>query len=381
MTTGDPQRLEPDLAPYAIDPAHCRLREHGDPFADPSQPLAVDRHRVLHSAAFRRLQYKTQVFLTNEGDHFRTRLTHTLEVANIARCLARRLRVNTDLAEIVALAHDVGHPPFGHAGESQLGRQMADHGGFDHNRHSLRVVDYLEHPYPPFRGLNLTRAVREAMAKHTSQYDRPSDHPLADGRTASLEGQIASLADRVAYNCHDVEDALAAGITNEGELASLTLWRQASEPIRRDHGNAPTPAVRRPILDRLLAVILDDVAEHTHRAIASAGIATPADVAEHRQPLVALSPTRLSELQQLEAFLRERIYSHRTIIRMDTKARRFVSALFGAYLDEPRLLPERFARRIDEQGTQRVVCDYIAGMTDRFCQDEYQRLFQPFERV
>jgi dGTPase len=370
------------LAAYALGSGSCGGREHPDRWADEQTeagPLAVDRHRVVHSAAFRRLQYKTQVFLTSEGDHFRTRLTHTLEVAHVARRLCRRLGLSADLAEVVALVHDLGHSPFGHAGEAALDELMADHGGFDHNGHSLRVVEYLEHPYPSFRGLNLTVEVRRAVARHHSRYDRPCGHPLADGRSGSLEGQAASLADRLAYDMHDLEDAIGAALIGGDELDSLDLWREAVEPLRGEFAGLTTAAVRRPVLDRMVDALLRDVVAHTRRQIDVLGIAGIEDVEAADEPIVGPSGERTGQWDELEAFLRERVYLHDRLSRMDAQARRWVVGLFETYVMRPGLLPERFVRRIDEQGVYRVVCDYVAGMTDRFCQDEHRRLVGPID--
>jgi dGTPase len=384
MNRSDPASAQldrPGLAAYAV-PAHaCGQREHPDPWAERSPPLVLDRHRVLHSAAFRRLQYKTQVFLSTEGDHFRTRLTHTMEVAHVARCLCQRLRLTAELAEGIALAHDLGHAPFGHAGEAALDERMQGHGGFSHNGHSLRVVEYLEHPYPPFRGLNLTLQVREGLAKHAGRYDKPIDHPLADGKPASLEAQAATLADRLAYDGHDLEDALAAQLVHEDQLARLDLWREAAEPVRATFPDLPTPAVRRPILDRLVAILLHDAAEQAQQNPAPAPPGAPGEAPSGGQPSIDLTPRRLPQLEQLETFLQQEVYGHRRLARMDAKARRLVHAVFDAYLAEPRLLPERYVQRIDQQGPHRVICDYLAGMTDRFCLDEYRQRFDPFERI
>ena len=371
-----------ELAAYALPSRCCGGREHPDRWADDESEggaLAVDRHRVVHSAAFRRLQYKTQVFLTSEGDHFRTRLTHTLEVAHVARRLCRRLGLNGDLAEVVAFVHDLGHSPFGHAGETALNELMEEHGGFDHNGHSLRVVEYLEHPYPSFRGLNLTLEVRQAVARHRSRYDGPSDHPLADGRCGSLEGQVASLADRLAYDMHDLEDAIGAGLVSADQLDLIDLWREAIGPVRAEFGGLSMAAMRRPVLDRIADALLDDVTEHTRRHIDMLGIAGLGDVEAAVEPIVGSGGERARQWNQIETFLREHVYLHDRLVRMDAEAGGLVAALFEAYVGRPRLLPDRFAGRIEDQGVYRVVCDYIAGMTDRFCQDECKRLFEPSE--
>ncbi|MEP0841338.1 MAG: deoxyguanosinetriphosphate triphosphohydrolase [Phycisphaerae bacterium] len=371
----------PELKSYAVTAANSRGRVHAERFPPTVDPFAIDRQRVLHSAAFRRLEYKTQVFAVSEHDHFRTRLTHTLEVSSIARRLCVALQVNPAVGELIALTHDLGHPPFGHAGEATLARLMADHGGFEHNAQALRVVELLEHPYPPFRGLNLCYEVRESLAKHCTIYDRPGRHELADGTFAPLEGQIANLADRVAYDCHDLEDAVGAGIIDEKELRQVELWRTASAGVRRQYPHHAIGQVRRPILDQLEALLLDDIVAESRRRIAAAKVTTLDQVRQARAPLVAFSKAMEARAAELEAFLRENVYHHHRLVRMDDKASRFIERLFNAYLAEPRMLPPRFAARIPRQGPHRVVCDYVAGMTDRFCQDDYKRLFEPFERV
>ncbi len=367
--------------PYAVTSANSRGREYPETFPPNVDPVAVDRQRVLHAAAFRRLVHKTQVFVTSEHDHFRTRLTHTLEVASVARRLCVALQVNGAVGELIALTHDLGHPPFGHAGEMALRELMKHHGGFEHNAQSLRIVEFLEHPYPPFRGLNLTYEVRESLAKHCTIYDAPGQHPLADGSAAPVEGQIANLADRVAYDCHDLEDALGAGLVSEAELDDLEIWREASAAARKSWPDLPLAAVRRPILDQLEAIMMEAIVRESRRRIAAAGVATIDDVRRCPTAVVAMAPDTEAKIQGLESFLLERVYRHPRLIRMDSKARRFIEQLFAAYVDEPRMLPPRFAGRIPELGLHRVVCDYISGMTDRFCQDEYKRLFEPFERV
>lgn len=381
------------VAPYGVTDDESRGRQHDDPFAGDRPPFELDRHRVLRSASFRRLEYKTQVFVIYEDDHFRTRLTHSLEVAAIARQLAAGLNVNATLAEVIALAHDLGHPPFGHAGEAILAQLMSQAGGFEHNVQSLRVVDYLEHPYPPFRGLNVSYEVREGIIKHTTVHDRPgvddsSDAGLAelfaDGPWPSVEGQIVCLADRLAYDCHDLEDALGADLIGEQDLETLALWRESAGDIRRRFPDGALGTVRRPILDVLHAALIQDVTAESHRRLAQAGVTSVDDVrraAPGTPGLVAVSDETNARLEALEAFLTDRVYRHHRVVRMDAKARQFIARLFDAYCENPRLLPPRFFNRVEEQGIKRVVCDYIAGMTDRFCQDEYRRLFEPFERV
>ena len=381
---------ESHLASYAVASDQSRGRIHDQP-ADPFYaPFDLDRRRVGNSAAFRRLEYKTQVFVTLEDDHFRTRLTHTLEVAGIARTLAGALHVNEALAEVISLAHDLGHPPFGHAGELALRELMNDYGGFEHNSHSLRVVDYLEHPYPQFRGLNLTHETREGLVKHTTRYDRPSDAApqdpglwelLESGPRPAVEGQIACLADQLAYDCHDLEDAIAAALVTERDLSEVRLWQEAAEPVRHEHPHRPLLAVRRPVLDALQYALLRDVVAESQRRLEALDPKLADDVRNADDAVVGLSDAAAEKLNELESFLVQQVYRHHRLVRMDAKARRFIERLFNAYVESPHMLPRRFADRIDEQGVHRVVCDYVAGMTDRFCQDDYKRLFEPFERV
>ncbi len=378
------------LQPYAVDPSHALGRAHDEPDDPLRDAFEVDRHRVLSSAAFRRLQYKTQVFVTDEHDHFRTRLTHSLEVAEVSRRLAVAVGVNERLAEVIALAHDLGHAPFGHAAEAMLRECMSAAGGFEHNLQTLRIVDYLEHPYPGYRGLNLSFEVREGIIKHSTNYDKPEtggwlmddwDELLDSGRFPTVEGQIASLADRIAYDCHDLEDALGASLVNGGDLGEITLWRDAATDVRRDFPDANIFAVRRPILTAMMNRLIADGATETKHRAADTGVANVDDIRHLDQPLVAFTQDTEALVGELEGFLAERVYRHYRLVRMDAKARRIISRIFDAYVKEPAMLPPRFAHRVDEQGTERVVCDYIAGMTDRFCQDEYLRLFAPHERV
>ncbi len=349
-------------------------REHEDPLGDDLPPLVVDRQRIVHSAAFRRLQYKTQVFVALESDHYRTRLTHTLEVAHLARCLAEALGLNAELAEVVALAHDLGHPPFGHAGEQALNECAQDHGGFEHNMHALRVVEYLEHPYPTFRGLNLTRCVRECLAKHTTRYDRPGPHSLQDGRPPPLEGQVAALADRLAYGLHDLQDGVYAELVEPKQLQGLELWRSAYDGPARPAGHAWRARLR-PAIDRMQSMLIEDTVAETRRRLAEHGGGRGADAERASVETVALSARMEERVRELEAFLLDHVYRHEQLVQMDSQARRVIAAVFNAYVERPQLMPPRFAGRVAEQGVQRVAADYVAGMTDRFCSLEHARLF------
>ena len=385
----------PPLASYAVQDDASRGRRVAEREGEYESPFEFDRGRVLASTAFRRLRYKTQVFVTDSrqggsssGDHFRTRLTHTLEVDAQAQRLARLLSLNEGLAGAIALAHDLGHPPFGHAGEEALAEILGDHGGFEHNLQSLRVVDYLEHPYPAFRGLNLSFELRESLVKHRTRYDKPEvrgqgsevsiDELWASGPQPPLEGQVANLADLIAYTLHDIEDGLLEGVLDEASLSKSGLWRAAAEAIRKSYGDLPLHSVRRPILDRIARRIHEDVRTESARRIAAAGVKTVDEVRAQKLELIGFSPALQAEIDELAGLLFDCLYRNHRVVRMDSKARRLIRELFDAYLAEPQLMPGRFAARVAEQGLHRVICDYIAGMTDRFCQEEHRRLFAPF---
>ena len=359
---------EHTLASYAVRSAGARSRAHPEPDDPLRGPFELDRHRIIESTAFRRLEHKTQVFAPSHHDHFRTRLTHTLEAAQIARCLAVALRANEALAEAITLAHDLGHPPFGHAGETALNKAMAHHGGFNHNAHSLRVVDYLEHPFPAFRGLNLTLEVLAGLRTHTTRYD--TAQPMHDG--PSVESQIVSLADRIAYNCHDLEDAIGAGFVDLSELTELALWRRAFDDSVKGVVVENIHSVRRVVLDALLNTLLADIV-HTSRPLL-APIHSPDQVRTVPTPSIAMSESADRQLTELEQFLYQRVYRHSEVVRTDAEGQTMIHALFNTYRRDPNALPARFSARVDEQGAERVICDYIAGMTDRFCMAEHARL-------
>ncbi len=336
-----------------------------------------DRDRIVHSTAFRRLDFKTQVFVPHEQDHFRTRLTHTLEVAQIARDLGRALRLNEDLIEAIALAHDLGHPPFGHGGEKVLDELMADHGGFEHNRQSLRIVEYLEHPYPTFRGLNLTRVVLECLAKHETKYDTPIGEEFNGGAFAALEGQVVDLADEIAYTAGDLEDSLASGLTETEQLSALRLWQEAWAAAESDFPNARWIHKRIRATKAVLAQMADDAVATTNENVRTLCIRSTEDVRQAGRRIAEFSGPMRPAVNALQEFLLENVYQAGENAKQTQQAGQILRQLFEAYVNDPSLLPERYRKRIDTGGdmsTYRVTCDYIAGMTDRFCKEQHKRI-------
>jgi len=369
------------LAPWAVKSGDSRGRAYPEPEHDCRTAFQRDRDRIIRSTAFRRLEYKTQVFVNHEGDHYRTRLTHTIEVSQIARTIARALNLNEDLTEAVALAHDLGHTPFGHAGEEALQTLMADHGGFEHNAHGLRVVELLERPYEAFPGLNLSYEVREGMAKHQTRHDVPAAEAYEPARQPSLEGQVVEVSDAVAYDSHDLDDGLAAGMIAGADLRDLRLWRRALAHAAERTGRPPDDLHPRRVVKALIDLEVTDLLETSGDRAADAAPRSADDVRDEDRRLVAFSASLADEKAELEAFLMERIYRHYRVVRMMSKARRFLEDLFRAYIGDPRLMPPRHQARIETEGIERTVCDYVAGMTDRFAQREYRKLFSPFEVV
>ncbi len=369
------------LAPYAMHTRQSRGRRY------PEEPHAFrplytrDRDRVVHSTAFRRLMYKTQVLVNQTNDHHRTRLTHTLEVAQISRTIARQLGLNEDLTETIALAHDLGHPPFGHAGEEALDECMKDHGGFEHNRHAVRIVEVLEYRYPAHPGLNLSWEVLEALAQHSPRRGSPELAELVGVGQPLLEAQVVDAADSLAYNTHDIDDALGVGLIVPEDLQEVTFCRRALERVRQAN-----PVIRpEQLASTLVRTLIDwqvtDLLEQTHSRLRQEGIATVADVHQASGPLVGLGPEVRALRTELEAFLHERVYRHYRVARMAQKGSRFLQALFSEYCRAPLQLPERYRLRAEQWSVERAVCDYLAGMTDRYAQDEYLRLFQPYTNV
>ncbi len=374
-------REEEVLAPYAMRTRQSRGRRHPEeqhPFRTLYQR---DRDRIVHSTAFRRLLHKTQVLVTQTNDHHRTRLTHTLEVAQISRTIARRLGLNEDLTEAIALSHDLGHPAFGHAGERALDECMAEHGGFEHNLHALRIVEVLEYRYADFPGLNLSWEVLEAMALHSKRRNAPQIAEFTGVGQPLLEAQVADAADSLAYDAHDIDDALSVGLIMPDDLLEVELWRRVLEEVQRQHGHLPPEQFQPTMVRYLIDWLVVDLLEHTLGRLRQERIGTVADVRNASSLLVEPSPAMRALKAEMEQFLGRRVYNHSRVQRMAVKGGRIIRQLFDEFCRAPRLLPERYSRRIDGQRLERVVCDYVAGMTDRYAQDEFLRLFQPYSLV
>ncbi|MBP0594039.1 deoxyguanosinetriphosphate triphosphohydrolase [Paraburkholderia sp. LEh10] len=369
--------LEAHLAPYAAHSSQSRGRRHHEPPPSARTEFQRDRDRIVHSTAFRRLEYKTQVFVNHEGDLFRTRLTHSLEVAQIARSVARNLRVNEDLVEAISLAHDLGHTPFGHAGQDALNECMRDYGGFEHNLQSLAVVDDLEEHYGAFDGLNLCFETREGILKHCSRENARRLGELGErflqGRQPSIEAQIANLADEIAYNNHDVDDGLRSGLLTIDQLAQVELWRTHYDTARRDYPQIEGRRLIHETVRRIINTLIVDLIDTTSRNIAQHAPQSLDDV-RRAPPLVAHSDAIAAQAAALKRFLFNNLYRHYRVMRMANKARRVIAGLFDAFLDDPRLLPPNY-QTPDASRQPRLIAHYIAGMTDRYASKEYQRLF------
>jgi len=374
-------------APYAADPARAR-RRYPEPAPRFRSEFQRDRDRIIHSAAFRRLEYKTQVFVNHEGDWFRTRLTHSLEVAQIARTVARLLGLNEDLVEAIALAHDLGHTPFGHAGQDALNQCMAPYGGFEHNLQSIRVVDELEERYAEFPGLNLTFDTREGILKHCSRTKAAELGELGqrflERRQPSLEAQLANLADEVAYNSHDIDDGLRAGLLTIEQLEEVPLVGPLLRQVRQEHPRLPQRQVIYQVVRHLIEQLVADLIESSRAAIEESGVADPDEVRALSEPLIRFSEPVRRDLRHLKGFLFKNLYRHHRVYRMAAKSKRVIRALFEAFFDDPALLPPQQQARATAMeethglsGRARAVADYIAGMTDRFAIAEYGRLFDP----
>ncbi|MES2353737.1 MAG: deoxyguanosinetriphosphate triphosphohydrolase [Pseudomonadota bacterium] len=366
-----------ELASYAANPDHSRGRRHTEEKTVGRTEFQRDRDRIIHSGAFRRLEYKTQVFVNHEGDLFRTRLTHSIEVAQIGRSIARSLGLNEDLTEAIALAHDLGHTPFGHAGQDALNKCMREHGGFEHNLQSIRVVDLLEQRYAAFDGLNLCFETREGILKHCSRKNAAllgniGERFLTD-QQPSLEAQVANLADEVAYNNHDVDDGLRSGLVTVDQLREVSLFaRHLAEVEKRFPGLKDRRLIHETVR-RMINTLALDLTQQSVENIRSTGVISTDDV-HKAEPLISFSEEIKKENQELKHFLRTNLYQHYQVIRMTSKAERIIEALYKAFSEEVRLLPMEYQQRAKED-RYRAVADYIAGMTDRYANKEYRRLF------
>ncbi len=369
------------LAPFGLRSAASRGRAYPEPESATRTAFTRDRDRIIHTTAFRRLMYKTQVFVFYEGDHYRTRLTHTLEVAQLGRSMANGLGGNEDLTEAICLAHDLGHAPFGHAGEHMLNQLMADHGGFNHNTQSYRIVTELERRYPDFHGLNLTYETREGMLKHETDYDVSEAAAYEPEKRASLEAQIANLADEIAYNAHDLDDGLRADLFTLDDLEELVVWRELCGKAGWRPGEHFSSLHRHEIIRELIGRSVTDVMRQTSAALEAGGIDSPERLQLHPHNVVGYSPEYGEKVRALKRFLYERMYRHYRLVRMQTKAERFIAGLFEAYIKEPHMLPAETYARLDEAPLARIVADYIAGMTDRYALDEWQKLYDPYIRA
>lgn len=377
------RREEEMLAPYAMKSGNTRGRVYPEDEDIHRSPFQKDRDRIIHTTAFRRLEYKTQVFVYDVGDHYRNRLTHSIEVAQIGRSLARALGLNEDLTEAICLAHDLGHPPFGHTGETTLNKLMQGHGGFDHQRQTMRIVEKLEHRYPDFPGLNLTYEVREGLVKHDTEYDVTHAEGYEPEKAGTLECQISNLADEIAYNTADLDDGLRSGILRPEDVRQLEIWRYVMDSLNEPYDAPITDLLRHRVIRRLVGIEIRDVIQTTHERLERFHIRSVEDVRSCGQNLATYSPALTRMNAELKAFLLSHFYRHYQVMRMAAKAHRLLTDLFHAYVAEPRQLPTETQRKIqeEEEGLHRVVCDYIAGMTDRYALEEHRKLFDPAVRV
>jgi dGTPase len=367
---------EQTLAPYALLSKLSKGRIHHEPEPQYRTAFQRDRDRIIHSAAFRRLEYKTQVFVNDLGDYYRTRLTHTLEVTQIGRTMARALGVNEDLVETICLAHDLGHPPFGHAGEEVLNHLMEGKGGFNHNHQSYRVVTELERRYDRWQGLNLTFETLEGIAKHETDYDIAGETEFELDTLGSLETQIADAADELAYNAHDLDDGLKSGLIDPSMLSNLDIWNLAVARSRWD-GQVLDDLSRHHLIREIVGILVDDILNNTTEALEALNPASADDIRACKDKVVTYSVQVEEMNRNLKSFLFDKMYRHYRVMRMSQRAEHFISQIFNSYVREPLQLPTEDQKRLDDEGVFRVVADYIASMTDRSAQLEYRSLFDP----
>jgi dGTPase len=374
------EREDKFLAPYGMRSAKTRGRRHQEP-DDPNRTVYQrDRDRVVHCSSFRRLEYKTQVFVNHEGDNYRTRLTHSLEGAQIGRSVARSLALNEELTECLVLGHDLGHTPFGHSGEKVMQELMADHGGFEHNRQTLRILEVLEERYPRFPGLNLTWEVREGIIKHQPESDAHAPADYAPGEAPTLEAQLVDFVDEIAYNNHDIDDGLASGMITVDQIRNVPLFSEAYDEVRAE-GIRGERLRRHQVVRRIIGRCTRDLVVTTLKNVRDANVGSVEEVRRAGRRLVGYSPDMARRVKELKEFLFTNMYRHYRVVRMGDKAGRILRDLFHSYVNEPLQLPPHHQEKIPRDGVHRVVCDYIAGMTDRFAVDEHRKLFDPIVRV
>jgi dGTPase len=378
-TRSDLERIESlSLAPFAVQAALSKGRLFPESESAFRTCFQKDRDRVLHTSAFRRLEYKTQVFTNTQGDYYRTRLTHTLEVAQVGRTVARSLGVNEDLTETIALSHDLGHPPFGHAGEKILDFLLESYGGFDHNKQSFRVVTKLEKRYENWDGLNLAWETLEGIVKHESEYDVSDATDFEPTWRASLEAQIANLADETAYNAHDLDDGLRSGLLEARQLVDIQIWQRFTSEL----GFNPeylTEFERRVLIREMLGWVITDIVQTSAANLENIGSLDAVRAAQ--KPLIAHSVEATAMLRELKAFLYQNFYYHHRVMRQVHKAEHILTSLYKAFISRPNMMPNNHQARVKKVGLERAVCDYLAGMTDRFAMDEFNKLFEPYERT
>jgi len=361
------------LAPFAVRSVESRGRIHSEPDHPYRTAFQRDRDRIVHARAFRRLEYKTQVFVYREGDHYRNRLTHTLEGSQISRTIARALRLNEDLAEAVALAHDLGHTPFGHAGERVLSDLMRNHGGFDHNRQSLRIVDLLEDRYPTFRGLNLTSETREGILKHGCRWEHPVPVPELASQP-SLEAQVVDVSDEIAYTNADLDDGLRSALLSTELLSGVGLWRETRAQVVSELGDVAEAVLHAQTVRAIINRLVTDLVESSAARLAESGVASVEDVRRTERPLIGFSAEIERGKRELKSFLYDNLYHHPRVLEMSDNGARILSDLFKVFGDDPSLLPDHVCDRFAEDGEARAIADYTAGMTDRFAMAEHDRL-------
>jgi dGTPase len=367
---------EGSLAPYGIKASSSRGRLYPEDEPDYRTCFQRDRDRIIHTTAFRRLEYKTQVFVNYEGDYYRTRLTHTIEVTQIGRTIARALGANEDLVETICLAHDLGHPAFGHSGEATLARLMKDYGGFDHNKQSFRIVTQLENRYPEYPGLNLTWEVLEGIVKHETEYDKSDAAEFNPDLRGSLEAQITNIADELAYTAHDLDDGLRSGMITPAMLEGIDLWEILRSSVGW-HSGLLDELTRHRAIRRLIGLEVTDVNQSTAQKLQDSAVRSVDELQQLPYNVVGFSDDLRRRNRQLKDFLYKNMYRHWRVIRMAVKAERIISALFDAYRSEPSMLPNHIQDTIAKHGLERAICDYIAGMTDRYAIEEHHKLFDP----